>query len=529
MIKPIKLYEMRIYISLLVSFALLACKTKEKEPEVTIELNNAKYKADWESLKQHKTPDWFLDAKFGIYCHWGPYSVPAYENEWYSHWMYVNPDNPEAKNGKGHKIYEHHLKTYGPLSEFGYKDFIPMFTAEKFNAAEWADLFEKAGAKFAGPVSEHADGFAMWDSDLTRWNAKDMGPKRDIMGELAEEIRKRDMKFIATFHRQWLLAWYPTWDETSDASNPEFADLYGPKMKKGDFMFPRRRHEIDSGIESYYPMADDTFNKEWLARLKEIVDKYNPDLVWFDNKMDVIGEDYRKEFLEYYYNHAEKNNQEVVSTYKFYDFAEGSAVLDLERARMSDKMDFPWLTDDSIDWKSWSHISNPDYKSTNRLIDFLVDVVSKNGAVLLNITPKANGEIPEPVKQRLLEMGEWLNVNGEAIYGTRPFTVYGEGDAKVFEGHLNERSNPDNTAKDIRFTTKGDILYAIVLDWPKEGELVIHSLKSGNNLYSDKIESIQLLGHDGNLKYKVDNEGLKIELPKEKVGNHAFAFKITKK
>ncbi|GAA4934533.1 hypothetical protein GCM10023314_03710 [Algibacter agarivorans] len=192
----------------------------------------------------------------------------------------------------------------------------------------------------------------MWDSNLTTWDAKEMGPKRDIMGELSKEIRKRDMKFIATFHRHWLLGWFPTWDETTDASNPEFEGLYGPKMKKGDFQYPLNPHQIDAGIQKHYPLADEKFNKKWLARLKEIVDKYNPDLVWFDNKMDVIGDSYRKDFLGYYYNHAAKNKQEVVSTYKFYDFAKGSAVLDLERSRMSEKQDFPWLKDDSIDWKS---------------------------------------------------------------------------------------------------------------------------------------------------------------------------------
>ena len=326
-----------------------------------------------------------------------------------------------------------------------------------------------------------------------------------------------------------MLGWYPTWDETTDASNPEFEGLYGPKMKKGDFIYPRDRHAIDNGEEKYYPVGDAKFNKEWLDRLKEIINKYDPDLVWFDNKMDVISEDVRKEFLEYYYNHGDKKKQDVVSTYKFYDFAEGSAVLDLERARMSEKKDFPWLTDDSIDWKSWSHISNPRYKSTNRLIDFLVDVVSKNGAVLLNITPRADGTIPEPVKERLLEMGQWLKINGEAIYGTRTFEIYGEGDAEVVEGHLSEEKNADNTSKDIRFTTKGDILYAIVLDWPKEKELVIRSLKEGNGMYTSEIESIQLLGNEGNLQFKKDADGLKITLPKEKVGNHAFAFKITPK
>ncbi|GGZ87749.1 alpha-L-fucosidase [Algibacter mikhailovii] len=516
-----------IKLLLLATFVLIAVYACKEEKRKALILNKApKYSADWESLKKHETPEWFLDAKFGIYCHWGPYSVPAYENEWYSHWMYVNADNPEAKEGKASDFYKYHVETYGPLNEFGYKDFIPLFKAEKFDAAEWADLFKKAGAKFAGPVSEHADGFAMWDSDLTEWDAKDKGPKRDIMGELSKEIRKRDMKFIATYHRHWLFGWYPTWDESTDASNPEYAGLYGPRLKKGDNKMPRSKHEIDNGIDRYYPVADQEFNDDWLNRLKEIIDKYDPDLVWFDNKMDVISEAHRKAFLEYYYNHADKTNKEVVATYKFYDFAEGSAVYDLERARMRDKKDFPWLTDDSIDWKAWCHIDDPNYKTTNRLIDFLVDVVSKNGAVLLNITPRADGLIPEPVKKRLLEMGEWLNINGEAIYGTRTFEIYGEGDAEVVEGHLSEINNADNTAKDIRFTTKGDVLYAIVLDWPQGEELIIRSLKEGNTLYSRDIESVQLLGHKGHLEFDVDEAGLKIKLP-NKVGEHAFSFKIT--
>ncbi|PKA99686.1 alpha-L-fucosidase [Flavobacteriaceae bacterium MAR_2009_75] len=489
-------------------------------------LKAQKYKAEWKSLKQHQTPDWFLDAKFGIYCHWGPYSVPEFKNEWYSHWMYVNKDNPEASNGKASEFYDHHVETYGKLNEFGYKDFIPMFKAEKFDASEWAELFQNAGAKFVGPVSEHADGFAMWDSDLTRWNAKNMGPRRDIMGELSKEIRKRDMKFIATYHRHWLLGWFPTWDETTDASNPEFADLYGPKMKKGDFQYPPSTHDLDAGIEKYYPMAGEDFNKEWLARLKEIVDKYNPDLVWFDNKMDVIDESYRKEFLQYYYNQAAKKDQEVAVTYKFYDLAKGTAVLDLERSRMKEKKDFPWLTDDSIDWNSWSHIKNPNYKSVNRLVDFLVDVVSKNGAVLLNVTPKANGEIPQPVKERLLKMGQWLNVNGEAIYGTRPFKIYGEGETKVVEGHLSEEKNPDNSAKDIRFTTKGHQLYAIALDWPKDNVLKIKTLKKDNPYLRKTIKKITLLGYDTALEFKESSSELSIVLPKKKMGDYAFVFKI---
>ena len=464
------------------------------------------YKAEWQSVIQHQTPDWFLDAKFGIYFHWGPYSVPAYKTEWYSHYMY----------DKNHPIHQYHVDTYGPLDEFGYKDFIPMFTAEYFNAAEWVELFEKAGAQFVGPVTEHADGFAMWDSNLTKWDASDMGPKRDIVGEMEKAVRKTDMKFITTFHHHWLWSWFSTWDESTDAANPEFEDLYGPKLDSNEFV----------GAEEFPTFfAHDAFANRWISRLKEVIDKYNPDLIYFDNKMNILDEKYRLDFLQYYYNHAAKRDQEVVVTYKAKDLHVGAGVLDLERSRMSEKKEFPWLTDDSIDWGSWCNVSEPDYKSTNRMIDFLVDVVSKNGGVLLNVTPTAKGEIPQPVVDRLLEIGEWFKINGEAIYGTRPFDIFGEGPQEIVEGHLSERQNTDATAEDIRFTTRGDVLYAIALDWPGE-KLIIRSLGSDSGYLAKGIKSISLLGSNTDLDWEVTSNGLIIELPDKPSGDHAFTFKI---
>lgn len=483
---------------------LLACNSNTKEKDN----QEKKFKSEWESLKQHETPSWFLDAKFGIYCHWGPYSVPAYKTEWYSHWMYV----------KDHPIRKYHEQTYGPLNEFGYKDFIPMFTAEKFNADEWAELFKKAGAQFAGPVTEHSDGFAMWDSEITNWNAAKMGPKRDVVGEMAKAIRKQNMKFIATFHHQWNFGWYPTWDENTDASNPVYKELYGPKLPGPEaFEYP------DKGEMKFLP--EEKFVNFWYDKIIEVINKYDPDLIYFDNKLNIIPEQKRMDFLSYYYNYADKIGQGVVCTYKFEEMAKGTAVLDLERSRMSEKKDYPWLTDDSIDWGSWCNLSEPNYKSTNRIIDFLVDVVSKNGALLLNITPKANGEIPEPVKERLLEIGQWLQTNGEAIYGTRPWKIYGEGPARVVEGHLSEQQNADNTAEDIRFTAKNNILNAIVLDWPNE-KLLIKSLAVKEKLLSRKIKNINLLGSDESLIWELTEKGLQIMMPKEKPCDYAFAFRI---
>ncbi|MDB4584698.1 alpha-L-fucosidase, partial [Draconibacterium sp.] len=220
------------------------------------------------------------------------------------------------------------------------------------------------------------------------------------------------------------------------------------------------------------------------------------------------------------------NNQDVVLTYKSKDLAVGSAVLDLERSRMAEKKDFPWLTDDSIDWGSWCHVSDPDYKSTNRLIDFLVDVVSKNGAVLLNVTPTAQGEIPQPVQDRLIEMGQWLKMNGEAIYGTRPWKVYGEGPAEVVEGHLSERQNADNTGKDIRFTTKNEALYALVLDVPTQ-DILIRSLGKKAALLDKQIRNIELLGSREKISWSITDDFVKIDVPKEKTCNHCVVFKLT--
>lgn len=471
------------------------------------ELKEDKFTADWKSMKQFEVPEWFRDAKFGIYFHWGVYSVPAYETEWYSHYMYV-PDHP---------IRKYHEETYGPLDEFGYKDFIPMFTAEKFDADQWAALFKAAGARFAGPVTEHADGFAMWDSELTQFDAMDMGPKRDIVGELEKAIRQEEMKFITTFHHTWLHGWYPTWDETLGTTDPENEDLYGPIVPSTAWVMAR---------ENPVPMPDSAFNKRWHERIIEVIDKYQPDLIYFDNKLDLIDENVRLDFLSYYYNQAESWDKDVLVTYKFEDLKPWAGVLDLERARMSELKKFPWLTDDSVDWGSWCNVQNPDYKSTNRLVDFLVDVVSKNGCVLLNVTPTAEGEIPEGVKERLLEVGEWLKINGEAIYATRPWKIYGEGPTEVVEGHLSERENADNTAEDIRFTMNGNRIYAICLDIPTSKKITIRALSPENALLLEEVKSVKLLGSDQEISWDVDEYGMTISLQEIPLLDYAISFRI---
>jgi alpha-L-fucosidase len=451
------------------------------------------YQPEWESLQKHPVPEWFRDAKFGIYFHLGPYTVPAFQSEWYSCLMYKPNQKP----------FQYHRQTYGDQSTFGYKDFIPMLTLENFNADKIVDLFQRAGARFAGMTAEHADGFAMWDSKFTEWDAADMGPKRDILGLLGKAVKGHGMKFIATFHHDWNWDWYPVWDKGFDCSNPAYAGLYGQPHEKGD------------------PPSQEFFN-EWKAKVIEVIDKYQPDLIYFDSKLDTISDQYRRDVLSHYYNKQVEWGKEVSVTYKGKQLPVGAGILDMERARMSSPSKDPWLNDDPIDWKSWCYIQNPSYKSVDHIIDGIVDVVSKNGTFMLNVGPKSNGEIPEPVVQRLEEIGQWFKINSEAIYDTRPWVSFGEGPTQVIGKRENE--SVKYTAEDIRFTSKGKTLYAIALDWPGE-KLLIKTLNSKNAALGT-IRSIELLGHQGPLEWTRDDNGLMIRLPEDKPCEHAFVFKI---
>ena len=475
---------------------LTSCKISEVEPE-------EKYEPSWESLKQHSTPEWFKDAKFGIYFHWGVYSVPAYRDEWYPRGMYAAFSDEDKQK-------QYHKEHFGDPSEFGYKDFIPLFKAEKFDADEWAELFKKAGAKFAGPVAEHHDGFAMWDSELTEWDAADMGPKRDITGELARAVRKQGMKFITSFHHAYNWKYYETsYKGDYDTKNPKYAGTYG--------LYP----------EPHEPGAPESeeFLKDWEAKVREVIEKYEPDFLWFDMGWgESTFEAYKKSLLAYYYNKAEEWGREVVVSYKSRALPLGVGVLDFESGKLETLSPFVWLTDTSMDKRSWSYRQNPDYKPVNTLVDNLVDRVSKNGNTLLNIGPRPDGTIPEEVKERLLGIGKWLEVNGEAIYGTRPWISYGEGPTKMKGGTSWERkkNGSDYTARDIRFTTKENNLYAIVLDWPGE-QVTIESL---GVLWESEIKSIEMLGISEELEWSLTDEGLTIKTPDTKPCEYAYTFKI---
>ena len=470
-----------------------------KSIDATVE--NGPFAASWDSLQEYEIPEWYLDAKFGIFIHWGVYCVPAFGNEWYPRQMYQ----------RGTPHYQHHVDTYGPHTEFGYKDFIPMLTAEKFDASEWAELFADAGAKFIVPVAEHHDGFAMYDCSFSDWTATKMGPKRDIIGELATAVRSKQMVFGLSSHRAehfWFFDGGKTF--ASDVQDPANDGLYGPAQPH-----PDDHHDLAAN-----PPTPD-FLDDWLARTCELVDKYQPQLVWFDWWIGNNGfVSHLQRFTSYYYNCGAAWNKGVAINYKYEAFPKGTAVFDVERGQLSEIRPEFWQTDTSVSRNSWGYVTNHDYKPVSDIVHDLVDIVSKNGALLLNIGPRADGTIPEPEVEMLLEIGRWLKVNGEAIYGTRPWHVFGEGPTKVPTGAFTDTKRQAFTQEDIRFTTKGDSLYATVLAWP-EGELTITSLAD------QTIAGVALLGYDGTLTWSSDAEGLHIRMPAQKPCDHAFAFKIT--
>jgi alpha-L-fucosidase len=474
------------------------------------------FQADWDSLAAYRVPAWFRDAKFGIFIHWGVYSVPAFGSEWYSRNMYQQ-DSP---------AYKHQVETYGPESKFGYKDFIPMFKAEHFDPGAWVDLFAQAGARYIVPVAEHCDGFPMYDSSVTGWDAAKMGPKRDVVGELEAATRKRGLHFGVSSHRAEHWWWYHNGARfDSDVRDPRYAGIYGPAQPMAlpgdeDSKEPDPEH-----LERWLP-PDKAFLDDWLARSTELVDKYHPDFLYFDWW---IGQPafrpYLERFAAYYYNAAARRKQPVVLTYKEHAFPENAAVLDVERAKLDALRLLPWQTDTSVSIHSWGYVNNDEYRDAKSLIDELVDVVSKNGNLLLNVGPKADGTIPDQARAVLLAIGAWLKTNGEAIYGSRPWFVYGEGPTRVTSSALNS-DRQEFTAADIRFTTHGGALYAVALGWPASGELRVHSLWKGNPYLGGPVCSVQLLGSDGKLAWRQQADGLYIELPQNPPGEPAFTFRI---
>jgi alpha-L-fucosidase len=474
---------------------------------------NAKggYPPDWESLQHYEVPEWYKDAKFGIFIHWGVYSVPAFGSEWYPREMY-SPGTPE---------YKHHLATYGPQDKFGYKDFIPQFKAEHFDPAAWARLFKEAGAKYVVPVFEHHDGFAMYDCGLSDWTAAKMGPHRDLVGDLAKAVRAEGLHLGASSHRvehNFFFDHGRTF--SSDVNDPHYAAFYGPA-----------HHWLENRngtpLSNDFTFVSEAWTRDWLARSAEIVEKYHPDIMYFDWW---VGQPYVRpaltRFAAFYYNTVPANAKPAgVINYKDFAMSEHSAVLDIERGQLSGIRQLYWQTDTSVSNRSWGYIENDTFKTPEFIVHQLIDIVSKNGNLLLNIGPRSDGTIPDEVQQVLREIGAWLKINGEAIYATRPWRTYGEGPTKVLEGAFHDTETQAYTPDDIRFTTKDGTLYASELAWPASRELIIRSLPRGV-AGEQNVDSVHLLGSDSAVSFQQSPEGLRINVPAKPVGKYAYVYQI---
>ncbi|MEM0966312.1 MAG: alpha-L-fucosidase [Verrucomicrobiota bacterium] len=476
-----------------------------------------------ESLQQYKCPEWFRDAKFGIWAHWGPQSVPMI-GDWYARNMYLqgNPQNL------------HHCRVYGHPSKFGYKDLVRLWKAEKFDPENLVDLYCRAGAKYVYTCGAHHDNFDCWDSKHHAWNSVNVGPGKDIVGLFAEATRSVGLKFGVTEHLERTWSWFNT-NKGSDTYGPFKGVPYdGNDPAYQDFYL--EKHGDSS--PSYPQSAPETWMRHWQDRMIDLIKQYEPDLFYTDGAIPFgkIGLEVMAEF--YNQNLASKGRLEAVYALKDHkhlervgyhgEYREGIGVLDVERGVVDDIHLNPWQTDTCIG--GWYYKSEIEYKSPGEVISMLVDIVSKNGNLLLNFPLKPDGTLDDEEIWIAEEIGRWMDVNGEGIYGTRPWHIYGEGPTRLESGLFAEDKKKKFTARDIRFTQKGDALYACILGWPDNGRIQIESLRHLND--TRLLKSVELLGH-GPVEYirrgdenVYGERGLIILLPEKKPCSHAWILKI---
>ncbi|WP_410616682.1 alpha-L-fucosidase [Amycolatopsis sp. lyj-109] len=453
------------------------------------------YTPSWSSVDQHPpAPGWFQDAKFGIYYHWGVFSVPAFGNEWYPRNMYIGGSNEN----------NHHQQVFGDPSAWPYQNFIngardkagnwvqfaPKLKSAggNFDPAEWAQLFADAGAKFAGPVAEHHDGYSMWNSTANEWNSVKTGPKLDLLRLHADAIRAKGLKLLAALHHAYHFTGY--YDHVPNQPTESLRRLFGQNGRAAE-------------------------NQLWYDKLREVVDGYQPDLVYQDFNLPQVDEAQRLNFLSRYYNQAVAWNKDVVATYKD-GFNNRGEVFDFERGGPGDLLSPYWMTDDSISSSSWCYTTGIGYYSMKAILHSLLDRVSKNGTMLLNIAPMADGTIPAGQRTILLGIGNYLKRFGESVYGTRAWAVYGEGPTKMGGGSFT--TPVEGTRTDVRFTRSKDntVLYATVLGWP--GSTFPITTLGSSRINLSNLVSAQLLGPDAGAATTLplpvqDASALRVQLP----------------
>ncbi len=481
-------------------------------PSYDLPVASGPFRPDMASLKSYQVPEWFRDAKFGIWAHWGPQAVPR-QGDWYARLMYI-PGTPQ---------YDRHLKTYGHPSKVGYKDIIPLWTAEKFDPEALMDKYVAAGAKYFVSMGVHHDNFDLWNSKHHRWNAAAMGPRRDIVGAWKAAAQKRGLRFGVSEHLGASHNWYypshlydqfwPNIGVDYDGADPANVDLY----------HPRHDEPYRGGADTWYT-HDPQYHQIWFNRIRDLVDAYQPDLLYSDGGLPfgVVG----RSLLAHFYNSNAARRGKLEAVYNCKAFGSGEydaqmCVQDVERGVLKGIAPLPWQTDTSNG--DWFYSDDYTYKTPPEVIHMLSDIVSKNGNLLLNIVLYPDGSPPPQSQDLLDELAAWMHVNAEAIHGTRPWTVFGEGPTETVDGAFKE--NATYTPADIRFTTRGDTVYAITLGEPRQS-LSIASLGRKAGHAKRSVQRVHLLGVAQPLTFRQTDAALVIDLPAHLPTRHASAFSI---
>jgi len=510
------------------------------------EASKAEFAATWESLGSYVTPQWYRDAKFGIWAHWSAQCVPE-QGDWYARNMYIQAE-PQ---------YEHHLKTYGHPSQAGFMEIDHQWKAERWNPDELMSLYKAAGAKYFVALANHHDNFDNFDSKHHAWNCVNVGPRKDIVGGWAKAARAHGLRFGVSNHSAHAWHWFQTaygYDGEGplagvryDAARLTKADgrgkwwegldpqeLYtGPNMVLPDGLrgvaAVKKWHQENDYVWSESPPAKNPqFARKWFLRCQDLLDQHRPDLVYFDNTGLPLGQ-FGLDIAAYYYNASRRwhdGRLEAVINGKGLTPQQRTALVeDIERGFSEEMRPLPWQTDTCIgDWHyRRSLFEEHRYKSARTVITRLIDIVSKNGNLLLSIPVRGDGTIDEDELGILQELAAWMKLNGEAIFATRPWRVFGEGPTKVKAGSFGEGSGSALTAEDIRFTQKGATLFAMVLGRPTADSITSTSLGATT---PGTVERVEMLATGAPLSFARDARGLRIRLPATLPGKHAFAFRI---
>ncbi|NLH98578.1 MAG: alpha-L-fucosidase [Chthonomonadales bacterium] len=481
-----------------------ACAVREDDGELPV-IAPGPFAPTYDSLKQYRCPDWFRDAKLGIWAHWGPQAVPM-AGDWYARNMYI----------QGHRQYEHHLKHYGHPAEQGYKDIIPLWKAEKWDPDRLMALYKKAGARYFVSMGCHHDNFDLWNSQHNPWNAVKMGPKRDVVGEWQKAARKHGLKFGVSEH----LGASFTWFQTSHGSDKE-GPLAGRPYDGADPQWASLYHRAAEPGDTGWYTVDPRWHRTWFDRIRDLVDHYKPDLLYTDGGVP-FGNDWGRAMIAHFYNadpHRVGVRPQVV--YNCKQQSDGRWVDDLERGVMPCILPYPWQTDTSIG--DWYYNADWRYRDIGWTIHMLLDIVSKNGNLLLNVVQRPDGSLDPEVETLLEQMAVWMEANGEGIYGTRPWITFGEGSTRARGGHFAE--DYAYTSSDIRFTWKRGVLYAFAMGRPENGTLMIRSLATTAG--AGRVRNVSVLGYRGKIEWRQDAEGLQVTLPSAPLSDVAIGLKIT--